>query len=193
MSCAIPPWRLAVLNKFEHYVNLIQIPTICSQARSQGAARRQLAPLSRHPRCLPLPQGMCPPRTRPTGSAHETREFTGFISYVLKENHEPDQLRKWFAKPKPEEVADTLPTTAPTYAEVPEELKRRTLLRSAESYHKHDDGRRRPSKWLINILAALFFIPASLVYAFSCTWHALFPVRLFSLILRAAGSHDAPI
>lgn len=122
----------------------------------------------------------------PTGSRsgpEKTRRTSGFVDYVIGN---PDgELGKWFIKPNPEEAEAASSASNPaTYAEVPEELRRRTLLKRAESYcdHQKEDGRWRLSKLLILILTVIFLFPASIVFIVSRAWHGFFQVRCFSLI-----------
>lgn len=111
-----------------------------------------------------------------SSSPQRTRRFSGFVEWVLEESPHKAQLQTWFAKPKKEDVIQPPPKENVTYAQVPGELKRCNLLKSAERYYEKEEHRRRPSTWLVALLTVIFFIPASLVFLLRRAFRAIFPV-----------------
>ena len=110
-------------------------------------------------------------------STQRPRRLSGFVDWVVEESTHKRELKDWFTKPTKEDITQPLPPqTSPTYAQVPEELRRHNLLKSAEQYYEHPDHRRRPSTWLVRLFTVVFFIPALLVFFITRVGHTVFPV-----------------
>ena len=121
--------------------------------------------------------------THPT--AQQSRRMSGFVGFML-DNSRGDDLETWFKKPERGATIQPLPQQeSPTYAQVPEDLKRDALLYSADQYYKEPDHHLRPSIWLMKLLTVIFFIPASLVFAFSRAWRTIFRVSQFEIFYGA--------
>jgi len=117
--------------------------------------------------------------------AQRSRRMSGFVGFML-DNSTRDDLETWFKKPERGATIQPLPQAeSPTYAQVPEDLKRDALLYSADQYYNEQDHRLRPSIWLVKLLTVIFFIPASLVFAFSRAWRTIFRVSHFEMFYGA--------
>lgn len=106
------------------------------------------------------------------------RRFSGFVEYVLGNSKNEPELESWFAKPKKEGAEAIIASGPGNYAEVPDELRRRALLKKAESYYLEDTSYQRTSTWLVLIFTYLIVIPAFFVFISSRVWHHFFPPRL---------------
>jgi hypothetical protein len=122
-----------------------------------------------------------------SSGAQRPPRFSGFVEWVLEESTNKAQLQAWFVKPKKEDIIQPLPKENATYAQVPGELRRCNLLKSAERYYEKEEHRRRPSTWLVALLTLIFFIPALLVFLLLRGFHAIFPV---SPSLIPPGDHS---
>ena len=124
--------------------------------------------------------------THPSGT-QRSRRMSGFVGFIL-DNSNKDDLETWFKKPERGATIQPFPQhEISTYAQAPEDLKRDTLLHSADQYHKEREHHRRLSFWLVKLLTVIFFIPASLVFVFIRAWRAVFRVSHFEIFYGAVA------
>jgi hypothetical protein len=132
---------------------------------------------------LPATDEGAVPRTLEThpSDAQRSHRMSGFVGFMLAHSNR-DDLETWFKKPERGATIQPLPQEeSSTYARPPEDLKRGAVLYSADQYYKEPDHRLRPSIWLVKLLTVIFLIPASLVFAFSRAWRAVFRVSHFEI------------